>query len=316
MPASNAFSKILVPLDGSDRSEHALAYAAALSRTDTAVTLLHVDVPDGATPAMVEVAVEAQAGAVPIDDQEQTQALAATADRWKLAIQGTVSTVAVYGDPKTEILKSATESGADVIVAATHGRSAIGRWMFGSVADDLARETTIPMLIVRAADEPIDPGPASITRLLLPFDGSELAATALPLASSLAAMLGVPVHVISAYDPGPIGPISTGMDAAYPMAAYTEMQNELEALARESVASAQAALERAGASVTTAVHLGPAALTIEDEAEAGDLIVMTSRGRSGITRALLGSVAESLIRNAKAPTLLVPVAARRPAAES
>ena len=50
-------------------------------------------------------------------------------------------------------------------------------------------------------------------------------------------------------------------------------------------------------------------LTVEDEAAPGDLIVMTSRGRGGITRALLGSVAESLIRNAKAPTLLVPVTA-------
>ena len=54
----------------------------------------------------------------------------------------------------------------------------------------------------------------------------------------------------------------------------------------------------------------------EGEAAEGDLIVMTSRGRSGISRALLGSVAESLIRNAKAPTLLVPVSAPKPAAEA
>lgn len=315
MPESTAFTKILVPLDGSMRSEHALAYAATLSQPGSTVTLLHVDEPTGATAAMVEAAVEAQDGAIPIDDEAQTTALDDTAARWKDVIKGSVAPLIIFGEPETEILRTASDTGADLIIAATHGRGAIGRWAFGSVADDLARATTVPVLLARAKDEEIAPRPATIVRILFPFDGSELAATALPAASALAKQLGIPVHVISAYEPGPLNPMSSGMDVSYPLASYGQLQDELEQLAKEAAATAEAAFREAGVAVTSAVQLGPAAMTIEDSAAAGDLIVMTSRGRGGVTRALLGSVAEKLVRDAKAPTLLVPVAAPEPPAQ-
>jgi nucleotide-binding universal stress UspA family protein len=300
------FTKILVPLDGTQLSEHALAFAAALSDAGTTTTLLHVDEPDGATGAVVEAVVEAQDGAVPIDDEDQTQALDAVAERWRSAYKGAVDIDVAFGDPKTEILRAADETKADLIVAATHARGAIGRWAFGSVADDLARSTAVPMLVVRAKDEAISPAPAMIDRILFPFDGSAVAATALPLAVALAKRLGIPALVISAYDPGPVGPIVTGVEPSYPVTAYAEIQDELEALAKEAATKAEAEFAAAGVSAMSAVHLGPAALTIEDAAAEGDLIVMTSHGRGGLKRALLGSVAEKLIRDAKAPTLLVP----------
>jgi nucleotide-binding universal stress UspA family protein len=313
---SQSFARILVPLDGSPLSEHALAYAAALSQPGSTVTLLHVDTPEAATnPAMLEVVVAAQSGEVPIDDESQASVLTAVAERWKTSIKGAVTTSVIFGDPKTEILRTADESNADVIVCATRGRGAIGRWAFGSVADDLARSATIPVLVVRASEDEIAPGAATLARIVFPYDGSELADSAQPVAISLAETLGLPVHVISAYDPGPVGPISTGMDAAYPLTAYAEIQDELEELAKESVAKAETTFKDAGLTVTTAVHLGPPALVIEDALAANDLIVMTSRGRGGLQRAVLGSVAEKLIRDGKAPTVLVPVA-RTAAAEA
>jgi nucleotide-binding universal stress UspA family protein len=306
------FTRILVPLDGTRLSEHALAFAAALSNAETTTTLLHVDEPEGATGAVVEAVVEAQDGAVPIDDEDQTKALNAVAERWRSVFKGAVEAGVAFGDPKTEILRAAGETNADLIVAATRARGAIGRWAFGSVADDLARSTTVPMLVARAKDEAIEPAPAMIDRILFPFDGSATAATALPLAIELAKRIGIPALVISAYDPGPAGPIVTGVEPSYPVAAYTEIQDELEALATEAAAKAQAEFAAAGVSAMSAVHLGPAALAIEDSATEGDLIVMTSHGRGGLKRAILGSVAERLIRDAKAPTLLVPT---RPSGE-
>lgn len=309
------FTKILVPLDGSQLSEHALAFAAALSGAATTTTLLYVDEPEGATGAVVEAVIEAQDGAVPIDDEDQTKALNATADRWRSVFNGAVEANAAFGDPLTEIQRAADETGAELIVAATHARGTIGRWAFGSVADDLARSTTVPMLVVRAKEEAIEPAPAMIDRILVPFDGSKLAEAALPLAVALAKRFGVPALVISAYDPGPVGPIVTGVEPSYPVTAYAEIQNELESLANEAAAKAEAAFAAAGVSAMSSVKLGPAALTIEDAAAAGDLIVMTSRGRGGLARALLGSVAEKLIRDAKAPTLLVPSRAQTEPAE-
>jgi nucleotide-binding universal stress UspA family protein len=155
-----------------------------------------------------------------------------------------------------------------------------------------------------------------IDRILFPFDGSALATTALPIAVALAKRLGIPALVISAYDPGPAGPIVTGVEPAYPVAAYAEIQDELEALAKEAAAKAEAEFIAAGVSAMSAVHLGPAALTIEDSAAEGDLIVMTSHGRGGLKRAILGSLAEKLIRDAKAPTLLVPTRPTREPAQS
>lgn len=305
---SQSFAKMLVPLDGSPLSEQALAYAAALSRPGSTVTLLHVDVPDAAVnPAMLEVVVAAQSGEVPVDDERQSTELEAVAARWRSSFKGSVATSVVFGDPKTEIVRTAAETGAELIVCATRGHGVIGRWAFGSVADDLARSSTVPVLMVRAHDEEIAPGAAILARIVFPFDGSDLAGGALPAAIALAKDLDLPVHVVSAYEPGPIGPISTGMDAAYPIAAYAEMQDELETMAHEAAARAETAFKEVGLTVTTAVHVGPPALVIEDALTENDLIVMASHGRGGLKRAILGSVAEKLIHDGKAPMMLLPV---------
>jgi len=304
---AQSFAKILVPLDGSPRSEHALAYAAALSQPGSTVTLLHVAEPDASNPAMLEAVVATQTGVAPIDDAPQTTALTATTESWKSVFKGAVSSHVMFGDPKTEILRDAADIGADLIVCATHGRGVIGRWAFGSVADDLARSATVPVLVIRAKDEEIEPVVASMTRIVFPYDGSELAGSAQPLVISLATELELPVHVISAYDPGPAGSMAGGMDNAYPVAAYAELQNELEELSKEAASSAETALKAAGLTVSSNVALGPAAFAIEDAIIDGDLVVMTSNGRGGVGRAVLGSVAEKLVRDGKAPVILVPV---------
>ena len=300
---------MLVPLDGSVRSEHALAYAAALSQANSHVTLLHVDAPGAMNAGVLEAVVAAQSGDLPVDDQEQATSLTAAAERWKPAIAGDVATRVVFGDPKTEILRVAEEIGADLIVTATHGRGAIGRWAFGSVADDVARSASIPTLVVRAEDTEIAPGAAKLTRIIFPYDGSALADSAQPLAVALANAHHLPVHVVCAYDPGPIGTMSsTGMGVAYPMEAYARMQDELEDLASESAAKAETAFAAAGVTLTTAVTIGPPAMVIEDAVKDGDMIIMTSRGHGGFERAIMGSVAEKLMRDGRAPTILVPIA--------
>jgi nucleotide-binding universal stress UspA family protein len=57
-----------------------------------------------------------------------------------------------FGQPADEIIAYATKSGCDLIAMSTHGRSGIGRWVYGSVADKVLRSSSIPVLLVRARD--------------------------------------------------------------------------------------------------------------------------------------------------------------------
>jgi nucleotide-binding universal stress UspA family protein len=60
--------------------------------------------------------------------------------------------VVLQGTVAEGILKEAEESGAEVIVMSTHGRTGVGRWVFGSVADRVLRASPVPVWLVRAAD--------------------------------------------------------------------------------------------------------------------------------------------------------------------
>ena len=75
---------------------------------------------------------------------------------------------------------------------ASHGRGAVGRWTFGSVADRVARSSPLPVLIVCPTEGGADPRHAEITRVVAPLDGSELSQRALPVAESAARRLRVP----------------------------------------------------------------------------------------------------------------------------
>ncbi|GIX48525.1 MAG: universal stress protein [Candidatus Tectimicrobiota bacterium] len=138
------YTKILVPLDGSEVAEVALPHAVALARTFGAELVLlrvaHAPFSPGRDP------LEAERAAV----EESEQYLAEAAQR--LAAQGVpVRTVVRYGKAAEEILDHAATEGISLIVMATHGRSGVGRWLLGSTAEKVVRATSQPVLLVRAA---------------------------------------------------------------------------------------------------------------------------------------------------------------------
>jgi nucleotide-binding universal stress UspA family protein len=214
------------------------------------------------------------------------------------------------GDPATEILLAAEELGCDLIVAASRGRGAIGRLAFGSVADRLTRAATVPVMVVRPVDAAAEIGPALIRRMLVPYDGSEHAKEAFPVAISLAARLGAPIHVVRVITPTSYTPLAGPMEPFYSPQVLDEMLGEIEAEAKSSIDAAVAELGARGAAVTGEVRTGVPAATLQELSLQGDLIVMTSHGRSGMMRWLLGSVAEQLVREGPVPVLLVPARAR------
>lgn len=140
------FAHVLVPLDGSKGAEEAVRYAKdvcrgklLLFRVQNYPSLLELPLDPTAAPALLEA--EEKASQTYLEDLSQ-----------QLVEQGTlVSWVTRMGDPATTILQEAVDARVDLIVIASHGRSGLGRFLLGSVAEKVVRHATCPVLVVRQA---------------------------------------------------------------------------------------------------------------------------------------------------------------------
>ena len=66
-----------------------------------------------------------------------------------------VTTEARHGDPVKELVAAARDAGADLIAMTTHGRSGVGRLLFGSVAEAVLRQANVPVLMMRLTGPPV-----------------------------------------------------------------------------------------------------------------------------------------------------------------
>jgi nucleotide-binding universal stress UspA family protein len=307
---------VLVPIDGSERALSPLPWATLLAGSQGKVILLRV-IPPHRQERKARLVVAGLGGE---DGRQSVQ------DVWRAAAEAELDEAAqalreagaeaerlvAVGEPDEEIVSAAAQQGVDLIVMASHGRGAIGRALFGSVADRVSRTATVPVLIVRAPEG--NPAtPAILTRLVVPLDGSEIAERALPVAIDLARRLGIPARVVRAIDPTTTLPISRDVFGAAPTvnAEITDrLWQEAETEARTTVSEAVTRLMQDGIDASGAVLNGSPFFAISEATKPGDLIVLTSHGRGGVRRWLLGSVAEKLVREAPVPVLLVPAAER------
>lgn len=293
---------ILVPLDGSALAERALPYAERLARaTDGQLVLVRSALArtfPGTDPT------DAQTAAV--DEAEAYVARIAS----RLEERGLAVIQAVpYGPAAEEILDEIDLRQADLVVMSTHGRSGLGRWIYGSVADHVLRGTRKPVLLIPATCERSWPAERPL-RVLVPLDGSALAEEALEVANQLTAEPRSELILLRAVEP---------MNYAYAEGfAYVPLDPEEElADANEYLDSVVARLRAAGQTVEPVTRSGYAAATIETVARENDvdLIAMATHGRGGIARVVLGSVATGTLQRASVPLLLVRPTAVRAAAE-
>lgn len=301
--------RMLIPLDGSMLAEQAVPYALALASPGSELVLLHVlpgaEPVTGARGEVVAAADEVTHGVETTVREE----LAALARRLVTRQDVPVGVETAVGDPAARILDVARDRAATMIVLASHGRGAIGRWTFGSVADRVARSSAVPVVIVRPQDAPVEAGAVGVRRLVVPLDGSPTAAQAVPVASALARALRLPILLVTAVDPSQaVSPI-VGYGAAFSDAVYQDLVAQLTSDARALVEQTGARLIGAGVTTDWQILVGPPAAAIMDATVGGDLIVMTSHGRSGLSRWLIGSVAEKLVRQGPVPVMIVRAAA-------
>lgn len=299
---------LLVPLDGSAVAEQAIPVAAVLAGADG--RLVFVQVIPGVEPVrdlVGRVSIPEEA----VEDQEEARAAAvlrATAERWRGILPGEPEIAVEVGDPADRIVRLAEERGATLIVAASHGRGAFGRLAFGSVADALSRTAACPVLIVRARPGRAEMARPGFARVLVPTDGSELAAAAYPVATALAGRLHAPVHLLRAVSAVGIAPFSP-LAEPYPVPLAEEAMEEAEDEAQAALDAAASRVAASGVPVTTELAIGSPVEVIEERTRPDDLIVLASHRRSGVERWLLGSMAESLVREGRAPVVLVPARA-------
>jgi nucleotide-binding universal stress UspA family protein len=219
-----------------------------------------------------------------------------------------VDTLVVFGNPAEQIL--ALSAAADLVVMGSHGHGGVKRFVLGSVADEVTRHAPVPVMIVRGG--PGSPPAVRVTRIVVPLDGSELAEQAVPVAAAVAADLGVPVHLMRVLDIDALrATVQAGIHAA---AAHMRSQEEVQRYAGEYLAEQAQNLRNRDLTATAEVLTGSPAVTLLDAMRPDDLVVMTTHGRGGVRRMLLGSVADKLARAAVAPVVLVRAHDPEPAA--
>ena len=146
--------KILLPTDFSGCANYALPYAAAIARAANAqIICVHV-----VEPVVPTVGYTGLADPMPIADISEQLEDSAERQLPKLAeceeCAGlNVEEVIVHGDAAAEIVRVASEEEVDLIVISSHGRTGLGRMIFGSTAESVVRHASCPVLVVKPSPE-------------------------------------------------------------------------------------------------------------------------------------------------------------------
>jgi nucleotide-binding universal stress UspA family protein len=300
---SCVFNTLVVPLDGSALAERALPYAVRLA-AERGGRLVLMRAALAPPPSGLDWERQQLAA---ID--EATAYLAGVAQ--KVATRVPVTTAPVYGHAPDAILDTVQQFGADSIVMATHGRTGLAHLLHGSVAEAVLTRSSVPVFMVyaRPGEAAAAPFDSASARIMVPLDGSAFAEAALPAALEVVGAAGELVLTSVAAAPDHVERDEQGHVRAY-------LDQQEEAIRRETfdyLRQVQTRLtqQRPNLQVSLDVRIGDPAqgIATAEIDRAADLVVMATHGRTGIRRAVLGSVASAVLTMGSVPVLLVSPAA-------
>jgi nucleotide-binding universal stress UspA family protein len=276
------FERILVPLDGSGLADAILSQLRRI--------LLYKDA-DVLLVRSVSLLPSVEADAVELPSILKAQAEKYLEEKASsLRAQGArVETFTRLGAAANGILDIAAEEKATVILMSTHGRSGLARWALGSVAEKVLRASRVPVLAVRSfagagSDAPRSGAEElSFKKILVPIDSSDLSLDVVPATLELAKLFGSHVVLLNVCD---------GLECTIPVPEMTAAYEQFRV---------------GGISVEPLMKQGNPAAEILDtcSGQKADLIAMTTHGRAGISRWMLGSVTEKVLRASPVPMLVV-----------
>jgi nucleotide-binding universal stress UspA family protein len=285
------YRKVLVPLDGSELAERAIPYGKAIAKTKGSelilftVSVASMEQLDRPMKAYLELNVK------------------------ELQSQGIKASMAIaYGNVADEIVGFADKNNIDLIIISTHGYSGIKRWVLGSVARKVLYGTCVQVLLIKSKAQKISQ--IELKKLLLPLDGSPFAEAPIPIIEELTKGTKTEIvltlvcepPLVPSYGDRPINPTwKTHRDALW---AVTQQQ------ASEYLKKVESKLKKQGMKVKSRVIPGELGRVAENIMQAGkkenvDLIIMTTHGRSGVSRWVYGGVANRIVEESLQPVLLV-----------
>jgi len=310
---------ILVPLDGSTLSEAILPHAvAAAQATKSALLLLQV----------LEPVLEPIFGALGFPEYVEEEQLTQMRDEQldsihhylenissQLRVDGfEIYTKVIEGNhPATQIIWEAEHDPLLLmIVMTTHGRRGVLHWLFGSVAAEVIQVTPRPLLLLRPQESDwsfsmLNFKAAPYQNIIVPLDASAFAEQALDQASELASAMDATLHLVSIFPLPHVLPVHIHMEKeSQSLMRVVLHQTELERRTHYLKQKAEHFKEQ-GLRVQTDVASGhPAEEILRFSTQhQQSLLVMTTHGRSGLRRILLGSVAMKVVQEARVPLLLV-----------
>ena len=288
------FRTILVPIDFSEHADAALDRALEIAlETAGTVHLLHAyEIPLGTIPPYgIEVP---QSVVVEVRDAAARRLEKAA---HKARDRGVAcETHLVHAMPASGIVEAARTLGADLIVMGTRGLTGVKHVLLGSVAERTVRTAPCPVLTVKPGGKAL-----RFDRVLVPVDFSVHADAALATAIELAKEHAGEVHLLHAYE------LPASVTMAYGIAIPQSIWEGVQEAGAARLNEVAARVRAAGVRVTPHLVTAPAADAIADAAAVHnvDLIVMATRGLTGLKHVLLGSVAERTLRIAPCPVLTV-----------
>jgi nucleotide-binding universal stress UspA family protein len=290
------FTHLIVPLDGTAESNVAVTQACVIARlTGARMSLLRVYSGSSPTPETMEF-------------------LHAAADQCGDR-SGEIEVAALGGgDPARVIVEQVVERRADLVVMRTRGRAGLSRAVLGSVAEGIVKRSPTPVLLL----PPQADAAASIRTILVPVDSSPGSLVALGAARELALVTHAQLRLVQIVVPTPMylshafaghGPIY--IDPAWDEDAQSGAEAYVESLSRHLSAGG---LQTEG-KVLVRDSVSEAIVGHATEQDA-DLIVMSTEAHTGVARAVLGSVADGVVRTATCPVLVLRNTSEAPAEQA
>ena len=276
---------ILVPLDGSDQSERIGRWAGGVAKgLGASLTLLSVPSTDST-----------KNGEGAVQEHDSQEYLRKLAD--KLAATGIEVDVEVRpGKPAEMIVATAKELETDMIAVATRRASSLARSVLGSVTDQVLHNTTVPVMVANPDALMVsEQSPDVPSTLVVPLDGSPLSEKVVSLTESFARAAGAEIsyaRVLQRSFSDPNDPV------------VKELQADCERYLGEFVSRSESAGVKAKYRIMSGIPAAEIMKAADEEKDA--IIVMSTHGRTGFRRAVLGSVCDTVVRSARTPVLVLP----------
>lgn len=280
------YSRVLVPLDGSLAAEFAIRFAADLARSHDADLLLlylkHTPASAASTAPGEENLDEIRKYLSDVRKEQRDVGIRA----YDHLLESSSLSEALFKFVESERVS--------VMVLSTQGRTGMMRWLFGSSVEKTLNNMPVPLLLVRPLYQ----------RIVVPLDGSKWSESAIPRATELARMHDAELVLLHVYQ-------SKASDYAgqWVLAGQQQIADQSYEQMREELIALRNRLRQEGLRVREMmVRGGSPAQVICDfvESEEGiSMIVMSTHGRTGLSRWLVGSTAQTVIKNSRSPVTLV-----------